>query len=240
MHPAFAIAVRNAEVPGVSASGVPTMVEGWAFFLRNSGDEGSCSSNLHFWDGLNGDYFVQMPWPSGATGVTVSKVSDLNLWGGSSDQATASLLRSAEPGWTILKVHAPVGSAIGLDGDITLEYTFPAGMKPQKSAPKPAVADSGPSPEAQMENFEGRIKDPATKARFHAALVAAIPAKEEKPKTNRKLTVDPILGIQEHVPGPASRGQMTRERTAANTEKQARDAAFEKVVASFGDAIPKE
>lgn len=237
MHPAFAVAVRTTKLPGTNANGEPTMTEGWAFFLRNTGDEGSCSSNMHSWDGIDGDYFIQLPWPKDAIDVTVSSVEALDFWAGTDEKATASLLRSAEPGWTILKVHAPPGSVLGLDGGITLEYTFPPGHKPQKDVPLPAITKNGPSPEAQMENFEGRIADAATKARFHAALVAAMPKQDHTPKTGRKAALDPVLGIQSHIPGSASQGKMTVERTTPNAEKQERDAALEKVLSSFGDSI---
>src|SRR5262249_53382961 len=73
LHPVYIMAFRLSQQ--AVAGGVQ---EEWAFLARNSGDEGMCSSHVHYWTGAHmppsdtQHYFVQLPWPAGASSATVT------------------------------------------------------------------------------------------------------------------------------------------------------------------------
>jgi hypothetical protein len=46
--------------------------DGWAFFVRNSGNEGFCGGNQELVDFPNDQYTFRIPWKAGAASVTVA------------------------------------------------------------------------------------------------------------------------------------------------------------------------
>jgi hypothetical protein len=61
-HPVWALAMRVRDDPSD---------ETWAVFVRNWGNEGYCSGDQHYIDYLDDQYTFRLPWPAGATSVSV-------------------------------------------------------------------------------------------------------------------------------------------------------------------------
>ena len=118
-HPVYAMAVRSTSQP----FGQNTTVETWNFFIRNSGNEGNCSKFWHDWTGLDGMYYIQLPWPSGAKSVNLINV-DANVSPFGPAAGTGMTLEQ-EQGWTYLAFRlAEPQSNSGYDGQISLQYTM--------------------------------------------------------------------------------------------------------------------
>jgi hypothetical protein len=72
LHPVYAMAAR---VNGYFRS------EDWAYFVRNTGNEGFCSSHIHPIDFPNDRYVFRIPWKQGAVSVQVdSSDYSRNAW----------------------------------------------------------------------------------------------------------------------------------------------------------------
>ena len=122
-HPVFSLAIRTQEQNLAGA-----IVDSWAFFLRNSGGEGDCSSHQHYWDGLPGAgnggnwYFIQLPAPPGATKVDVVS-SGTGVW--TSQSGIIGPVITNDSKWTYIAFQLPSPeSGPELDGQISLQYTL--------------------------------------------------------------------------------------------------------------------
>ncbi len=73
LHPVWALAI-NVRPSDINV--LPSINnELWAFFVRNWGDEGFCSSDQEFIDFPNNRYTFRLPWRPGATSVSVTSQS---------------------------------------------------------------------------------------------------------------------------------------------------------------------
>ncbi len=231
-HPVFSIALLTDEqgVPGQTK-----VDETWAFFLRNSGDEGECSQLMHYWDGMGGTYYVQFPWPAGATGVEVMAhaITPWQKKGVSVD----GFEHDPQNGMTLLKVRMPGDGSYGLDGQIMLRYTLKApwhsdrelmgSAKPKKEEPEVGLAD-----------VSQRIADPAVKQRFESELQALEPA-AHRVEARSPVEVSPAVALHKTVPGPASRGEITRSRRVADPARAKLQADTNAVLVKYKDALRK-
>jgi hypothetical protein len=100
-HPVFALAIETA-----SHDDKDSRDETWAFFVRNSGNEGNCSELIHYWEGLEGKYYVQLPTPANWTDVTDVTVASSNAWLWSAGTAWETLESSSQSGQ--VQIRAPV------------------------------------------------------------------------------------------------------------------------------------
>jgi hypothetical protein len=83
LHPVYALAIHVNDDPGH---------DHWAFFIRNRGDEGYCSSTEQRWTPSRytngkGEYHLMLPAPN-AKGFT-TRSGDVRLWGAGSNHPTA-------------------------------------------------------------------------------------------------------------------------------------------------------
>jgi hypothetical protein len=118
LHPVYAIAIRTTPEYAPPSSGLPA--DQWAFFARNFGDEGYCSSNGHPLP--NGPLTVLIPWRQGATGVSVNPNSD--VWSNINPQASATVITNV--GVLLTFPLMPASSQPLYWGTIDLRWTFPA------------------------------------------------------------------------------------------------------------------
>ncbi|HXW76900.1 MAG TPA: hypothetical protein VEJ20_05760, partial [Candidatus Eremiobacteraceae bacterium] len=129
IHPVYAMAVETSE--SASGGGVD---QTWAFFIRNMGDEGECSSsNAHVWPGLdNNTYSIQFPVPTYATKVTLNdSATSVNsvVW---TSAAPSGPNLSFDGAWTYAEFQIPllpmyVHNLVTGDvmyGQIGLHYSF--------------------------------------------------------------------------------------------------------------------
>ncbi len=131
LHPVYAIAIQT--YPG--SPGSRPGADQWAFFVRNFGNEGYCSSNEHYLDA--DPITVRIPWPVGATGVSIPS-SDLR-WAGNGSDVSASVI----PNYGVLlkfrvppfQPQNPLSSFTPMYwGTANFQWTYPPGNAPDRSA----------------------------------------------------------------------------------------------------------
>jgi hypothetical protein len=124
-HPVFAMAVETG-----SREDKDSRDETWAFFVRNSGNEGNCSELIHYWEGLEGKYYVQLPTPSNWTDVTDVTVASSNAWLWSAGTAWATVQSGQGESRVPVQVAGPRGEGsvvVAKDSQaMYLEVSLPA------------------------------------------------------------------------------------------------------------------
>lgn len=226
-HPVFAIAVQLQQTVQSNA-----VQETWAFFLRNYGDEGSCSTQTWHWDSPTGDYFIQLQWPPGATEV---RLIGTNVLPWQTPAAALFVGKIQASRISLIHVQQPQGvDQFGLGGTITLEYTVPGGMKKQpRKVTQQAVRKVPEKPE--VNDLSVRIADPAVRAKYIAEM-NALAAKYQKPSESKRyaaIVVPLTIAERPHVAGAASRGQLTRARPTPNLIKQQWDAEMMTILQKY-------
>jgi hypothetical protein len=113
--------------------------EHWAFFIRNQGDEGNCSNGPHTLEPEEGtqDYYITLPWPKDATalksatysGSTTPWVSGVTISKTQSEPGVGSYLHFQSPPSS----NPDQAQFFGVDGEVTLEYEYPANRAPKKA-----------------------------------------------------------------------------------------------------------
>jgi len=222
-HPVFSLAIRTSIRAG--SGGVQ---ESWAFFLRNKGNEGNCSELQHSWYGLadsnspNAWYFIQLPWPEGATDASII-VSASQVW--ANDPRIKGPKITKDSGWTYLgfQLPAPEASA-SLDGDITLHYAIPQGSRIATQELRPAGTLRFHEPEeGGWEEVERRIAEPAARQRFQQARRARKPIRPAPRPHDIPLAVNPLIAVHKPLIGPAHNGMLARDRASLDpAEEKAR------------------
>jgi hypothetical protein len=126
LHPVFAVAI-----PIDSPDNAPANEEVWEFFIRNQGDEGSCSDQIHTWEpeiAGGQDYFITLPWPANVSSAASTKVTakfNAQPW---VTGATLGPLQYTPGVGIYLDFKAPAygsGEAVpffGFDGNVTLDF----------------------------------------------------------------------------------------------------------------------
>ena len=134
LHPVFALALNTNETDVTDG-----VQQTWAFFLRNSGSNGGCSREISTWPSSlgNNEYFIQLPWPEGATGAKVVGSAEFFSW--QEQKTIGSIKTSADPGWTLIDVTFPPNGEFGVDGQFTVQYSFPPGAR-KRGAPRPVTS----------------------------------------------------------------------------------------------------
>jgi hypothetical protein len=236
-HPVFAMAIRiNEQAAG---NGVD---ETWAFFVRNSGDEGGCSHLIHDWVPASGSYYLSLPWPQGATTVSVV-ASGTQAWAYGMPGNSAFL--ETAPGWPWTYVAfqlADPSAGAGVYGQITIHYELGSQQKAQKgpeqsraayvggalpsSAPPLGHAEEG----GGLGKLESLIPDVSSRERFHKAVIAMATTKRA-PRVGRfPVTVDPQIRVYNRVLSPAQSGAIVRDRVRFDARMGARQLESEQAV----------
>jgi len=158
LHQVYAMALQT--FPG--SPGAQPGADQWAFFVRNFGNEGYCSSNEHHLPAA--PITVRIPWPTGATGVSIP--SDDLHWSGNGRDVTASVV----PGYGVLlrfqippfQAQHPLSAFAPMYwGTVNLRWIYPPGktaprpVKPGRSTPLPRDRDSGQ--EVDVEPIVGAL-----------------------------------------------------------------------------------
>jgi len=173
LHPVYSMAVHLASKDVQDADGLK---ETWAFFIRNQGDEGNCSSDTHTLEpealeDASGqpprDYYISLPWPADDAGSHAESVSgsfNASPWVTGSDIIGVDYTPGAG---TYLHFQSPPYSTegevpfFGYDGTVVLSYKYAKAAAPKAEphkaaaqaadiplAPSPAGTDKGASPAA--------------------------------------------------------------------------------------------
>lgn len=217
IHPVYTFAARVQDNPDD---------EVWAMFLRNTGDEGYCSSKMTYAPFTN--YTFHLPWRTGMTSVEV-------LWGANESEFEAT------PGSTGPEVTYLVGQWVGvtftldvptnrprIDGELHLKWT-PENNAERVSSSRPPVSMASSSNDEKEPDEAGPLRtaldrlSPAQRTQIKEAVAAAKPSTTKLQilpagKPARALTVaeapapHPVVHIGEL--GPVA------------TEKAAHDAAM--------------
>lgn len=125
LHPVYALAIETSTDPTDTS---------WAFFVRNFGNEGMCSSQDHPLDLPTGSYTLRLPWPKGASGVRVTSTTFLT-----DSDSPASVYQGpfVQHGYIEIAFKLPDHSLV--DGEIHLAVGEPPGAQssqPQKNPPQ--------------------------------------------------------------------------------------------------------
>jgi hypothetical protein len=235
-HPVFSLAIKTQEQAEAGA-----VDDSWAFFLRNSGGEGDCSSHMHYWNGLpdashGGNwYFIQLPAPPGATGVSVVPSSS-DVWTNLAGITGPVITRDSA--WTYIGFQLPSPeSGPELDGQISLHYTLPSGAPPP--AHPPMARTSARLVKANPTDIDGdgweelrkRITNPADLKAFDDTLRAErLATVRAKPHT-----------LELHVPATIAQHHPVALTTAGHKGILTRDRAVQDpVLASARNALDQK
>jgi hypothetical protein len=240
-HPVFSLAIQTNEQAtqgSVDAS--------WAFFLRNSGGEGCCSSLKHYWYGLREGntprnsnwYFIQLPSPPGATSVSV-QAGGTQIW--ANESGLIGPVISQDSQWTYLGFRLPdPESGPELDGEISLHYVFPSRTVPPTQSHPPTSPLKARIPRGDdWEDVRKSIRNPADLKRLDETIRASeLAAVKARPHTVR-LTVAASTSIPPHqpLPGPGHKGVLVRTRAVPDASNIA---SREQLDQNVRKIIPKE
>lgn len=236
LHPVYALAVHilSDDKGGTNANGENYVDQHWVFFIRNQGTEGNCSEFVHTWPSLSdaSDYYIQLPWPTGANRVSVQG-GTAYLW-----QSYDSLgpVQISQGNWTYLQFILPLppnseGSVAGSgsDGDIVLRYTFPQGKLASQANVIRAAPKATENPEVNWDQIKAKFPNPSILSKLEAAF--AVPAPSKAPPAH-PLTFGPNVAI--FIPNPIQKRNATliRSHVGVDPAKQKRDAEINAALSS--------
>src|ERR1700674_4908196 len=242
LHPVFSVAIQTKEQAMQSG-----MDRSWAFFLRNSGTEGCCSSSVHQWAGLkkSGDppvsgtwYFMQLPSPAGATSVSLQAGAS-QVW--SNDANVTGPFFTQDSQWTYVGFRLPdPASEAAVDGEISLHYVVPnlTAAPPRMSTRAPVFRPLIPRGD-DWEELRKRMRNPADLKRLDETLRASqLATVRPRPHTVR-LPIVASASIPPHRPilGPGHNGALTRATAVADPADAASRVQLDQNVRKI---IPKE
>lgn len=248
-HPVFSIALDTHQ----AVTQDNTVTENWVYFLRTKGNGGGCSEDYYTWTQPNNTFYIQLPWPNGATGV---KATTGEFWGWQSGaQPQGWILGSQDPGFTLLKIQLPTSSYPGTDGQLTLVYSFPPGTKAttqigavignalngQAVMPagnvKRASSTEGENEDAiDLAKMAARIADPAVKAKFMADAKQALSPLTAVPPTatpGKSIPMSFETPLKVEPRPPAGSGQVTALQTSPDLVNQQMHAAIKKLMDTY-------
>lgn len=244
-HPVFALAVETG-----SRDDKDSRDETWAFFVRNFGNEGNCSELIHYWEGLEGKYYVQLPTPPHWEDVSDVTVASSDAWLWSSGNNTAprgqgNVIVAKDSQAMYLEVSLPpaveAGSnqiGWGVNGEVTIHYI----LKPNRAHSDDAKRDEStnqtgahaktPEEEVSWQEIKKRVSDPAVQQRLQQVFHTAFPGKDVRKVPGVHLSIDPK--VHDHKPVLAAHhGGITRPH-------RARDPRMTKMNADLRSALPKD
>ncbi len=233
IHPVLALALDTQDTD--ITDGVQ---QTWAFFLRNSGNNGGCSREISTWPSSlgNNEYFIQLPWPDGAIKAKVVGSPEFFSW---QDQKTVGAIKtSSEPGWTLIDVTFPPEGEFGVDGVFTLEYTFPPGHK-KRAAPAitplsaRAVVKRKEADSITLAEVVSKIKDPTLAARFSTEAVSLKSGTPTIVVKRIPITFDTSMAVMPKHRGEASEGHLTRPVLHTDEVKATLDAQRKALVEKY-------
>jgi hypothetical protein len=204
LHPVYAIAIQT--YPG--SPGAQPGADQWAFFARNFGNEGYCSSDEHRLPAA--PITVRIPWPTGASGVSMP--SDDLHWSGNGRDVTASVV----PGYGVLlrfqippfEPQHPLSAFTPMYwGTVNLRWSYPPGKAARRPA-RPGRATSlpparDPGPEVDVEPIVGELfaRLPAGKRKRALAMIPHPAARLPHTRTGR-IRMSPARSGRLAPPGP--------------------------------------
>jgi len=249
-HPVFAIALDVSEFVDEDQQKNWSLAQSWVYLLRTKGNGGGCSEHYYQWIEPNNTYYIQLPWPKGATGVKATAPLSWLWQGGAEPQVW--IMGSQDPGWTLIKIQFPTSGYPGIDGQFTLVYSFPPGYQPSilrygdslngsPSSPGPSEKLNFPQREKEDEFnaavVASRIADPEVKAKFMAdAQLALKRFTVQPPGTPGKaipMAFDTPLKVEPRTPRPASEGQITTVQISPDPSNQQVHEAIKKLMDTY-------
>jgi hypothetical protein len=179
IHPVYAMAIMTSDTGSDQT---------WAFFIRNMGDEGECSSDIHAWPGLNGMYSIQLRVPTYANKVRLNEATtSINnvSWGAPPTGPSIAF----DGAWTFLEFNIPVatiGTGDVVYGQIGLHDSFEGGGSAKRAEKRVVHAHrEGGRKEAHdldWQRIESRISNVAERRAFDADLRAIRVGPREQPR----------------------------------------------------------
>ncbi len=218
IHPVLALAIWTDEK--VSGDGVD---DTWQFFLRNSGDEGGCSSNQHPWlglsDGTSGPawYFLNIPVREFASNP---RITSSEVWGSQSGLKGPATVQGT--GWTYVgfQLPSPDSAIASVDGHLTIHYTVDKDHLDRANRPVPRDMKRKGHPEEtnNWSDIIARVKDPAMQKKVTDFFAANKPV-YHTPMPHKSRTE---AGSDDLARARASVGKGGRSRATAARPSQAR------------------
>jgi hypothetical protein len=209
VHPVFSIALDTQQTVNQDN----TLTQSWVWFLRTKGNGGGCSEDYYSWTEPNNTFYIQLPWPKGATNVKAT-AGDSYSWQPAPGLEQSWILASQDPGFTLVKIQFPSSNYPGTDGWVTLVYSFPPGDKATTQvgtealtgARTPAVASAisgvslnpeAPRPAAKEKRARSTSRENEDEVNFaEIATRIADPAVKAKFLADVKRALEPITKVK--------------------------------------------
>ncbi len=213
IHPVFAFAVL---VKRTTVSTQPLSVEDtWAIFVRDTGDEGFCSSEIHYLDLVNRTFKFSLPKPTNASnysilGSTIFKANNSNCaW--SSERPTPA---GIEVGFFL-----PENSMI--HGDLHLKWVFTSTPAELPDNPHRPGSTTASNEESRIEEQLAALSKNLTKEQldfYHAN------SKTRRIKHNFVVPlVHDLAPLTARLRSASREGQQKRGESLHDSQKEARD-----------------
>ena len=232
LHPVYAMALRISNDDGD---------DHWAFFARNWGNEGFCSSDQHYWDISPLSLFI--PGPEGATDF---KLLDQDVKANKDLAIRASFVNGGV--LFSFDLGAPESRAVA-DGSVRIRWTVPPATSGARLASQRAFTTFGPSIRARLITqlpLGGRAEDLTLTAGLTADRVAQIRRQLGRPAPERnarsiRIALVPATPSWPRAPTPKVRAvpdtaKLDRENRRANAVCAAQRANFPSLTAACAEA----
>jgi hypothetical protein len=248
-HPVFALAVETA-----SHDDKDSRDETWAFFVRNSGNEGNCSELIHYWEGLGGKYYVQLPTPPNWTDVTAVTVASSNAWLWSAGSATSPqgqgnviVAKDSQAMYLEVALPAPVEAGPnqvgwGVNGEVTIHYLLKPdrtrsdqGKREEPAIRVAAIVRTPEDEEVNWEKLKTGIPDVAVQQSVQQIFHSAFPGADTKMRPATRLVID--TKVYDHKPVLAAHhGSLTRPHRAQDPRMVKMNSDLRQVLPKTGPA----
>jgi hypothetical protein len=248
-HPVFALAIQSA-----SHDDKDSHDETWDFFVRNFGNEGNCSELIHYWEGLGGKYYIQLPNPpqwSDVADVTVT-ASDAWLWAAAlvdyglhaaepKGGTTVVVAKDSQASYLEVSLPAPVESGPsqvgwGVNGEVTIHYALKPprihkeNARREEARSQVSVDVKGGESEANWQAWQKRITDGAARQRVEQIFLAAFPGGKVQKHPYQHLLIDSKVHDHKPVIG-VHHGALTRPHRARDPRKLKLDSDLQQALA---------
>ena len=215
------MAILTATKPGTDG-----LDQTWDFFIRNSGTEGMCSENTHYWDGESGVYYIQFPWPVDAAGHRAQDVSEgaTQAWfwypfGTVVQAPTPELDKDQEPNPTRAYLQVALPGSSGLVGEVRSTIRCLHFRADDQETNIEAGRQKASLAVAHNDDFVDTAKlipDPVIRQRV-ASLGS--PYRTVAKRSVVRVTMKSVMGVHKPPPGLASKGIMTHDRMSMDPIK---------------------
>jgi hypothetical protein len=198
LHPVYAIAIKVQDPQAPNT-------ETWPFFARNWGNQGECSSAIHFLDLPDNTYTFRLPWDGADPKIQPDVTAEYGYGFGSDNRKFTIRPESSADNGLLISLQLPKSPDAGgtLEGVLTVKWASlraPAGAPPKLFAARLAVPLPAVKAPKKAEGAEDVLTgiyqtlSPADQSAYRQALrkfyLATSPAADAADAKSRKSDMD--------------------------------------------------